>query len=601
MPRHSLPYPDDPFAARLVAALSQQPETPAVASFRGRGDIEWVTRGALLEQALAVADGLHAAGIARFEPCVLAPLDEGEPEAAAMFLGCILAGCPPLTIPAIDGSLTGGPEVLQRALSITNARALLVATIDPDKIVLAKVLTAMADRPADLLSLADLSTGRGRLTLPAATRHVETCRALQLTSGTTGANRVCMWGAAPIDAAVAGIATAQALRPGDRLFSWSGLHHTLGALNTLLVGLFRGVPAIYMSPRKFSAEPALWLHGLQEAQATITSASNFAFKLVADTVGPDDLAGLSLSHVRGIWNTGERVAAHSYRAFYECLRHTGLRRRALCANYGLAESTGGATYAAHDAPRLIYETVDRDALEQRGVALPLAAGQAPDDPDRVATPRTAVIASVGAAWPGSSVIIHDDTGSPVPDGTVGEIMLATPARFDGYHNNVEATAAVFAGDLLRTGDLGYTRAGQLFWIGRKQERLTSRGRKLDPSEFLDILDNAAGLRPGAFVAFGIEDETLGTERVIIVVELAAATDDAAAAAREVRRVVARGLGITVDDVVVTPPDTLATTISGKRRHRYYKQLYVADQLEAMRLNPPGMPKAYATKPEQPPS
>ncbi|MHA1570458.1 MAG: AMP-binding protein, partial [Alphaproteobacteria bacterium] len=582
MPVHDLPYADDPFAGRLVTALRQQPDSPAIASYRGRGDIRWVTRGALLEQALAVAAGLQAAGVARFEPCVLAPLDEGEPEAAAMFLGCILAGCPPLTIPAIDGSLTAGPEVLQRALSITNARALLVATIDPDKIGLAKILTAMADTPADLLSLADLSTGHGQLTLPAATRHVETCRAMQLTSGTTGANRVCMWGAAPIDAAVAGIATALDLRPGDRFFSWSGLHHTLGALNTLLVGLFRGVPAIFMSPRNFAADPALWLHGLQEARATITSASNFAYKLVADTIGPEDLEGLTLDHVRGIWNTGERVAEHSYRAFYECLRATGLREGALCANYGLAESTGGATYAAHDASRLIYETVDRDTLEQRGIALPLDTNAKAGETDRIATPRNAVIASVGAPWPGSSVIIHDETGSPLPDGAVGEIMLDTPARFNGYYNDAEATAAVFDGDLLRTGDLGYTRARQLFWIGRKQERLTVRGRKLDPSEFLPILDNAAGLRPGAFVAFGIDDDASGTERVIIVVELAQSTGDATAAAREVRRVIARGLGIAVDDVVVAAPDTLVTTISGKRRHRYYKQLYLTDQLAALR-------------------
>ncbi len=581
------PYPDDQFAARLVAALSRQPDMPAVASYRGRGDIRWLTRGDLLEQALSVAAGLQAAGVTRFEPCVLAPLDEGEPEAAAMFLGCILAGCPPLTIPAIDGSLTAGPQVLQRALSITGARALLVATADPDKIAIAKVLATMAETPADLLSLTDLGNGRGRLTLPATADHGETCRAMQLTSGTTGANRVCMWGAAPIDAAVEGIATALDLRPGDRFFSWSGLHHTLGALNTLLVGLFRGVPAIFMSPRRFAAEPASWLHGLQEAQATITSASNFAFKLVADTVRPDDLEGLSLGHVRGIWNTGERVAEHSYRAFYECLRLTGLRQGALCANYGLAESTGGATYAAHDADHLIYETVDRDALEQRAIALPVAAAGftgGGEDPD--ATPRSAVIASVGAPWPGSSVVIHDDEGSPLPDGAVGEIMLATPARFDGYYNNAEATAAVFDGDLLRTGDLGYTRAGQLFWIGRKQERLTVRGRKLDPSDFLAVLDTAAGLRPGSFVAFGIDDEASGTERVVIIVELADTQGDAAAAASEVRRVVARGLGIAVDDVIVAAPGTLETTISGKRRHRHYKRLYLADQLAALRLNTP---------------
>lgn len=589
MPLHSLPYPDDTFATRLVGALRETPDAPAVASYRGRGDVVWETRGALLDKALTVAAGLHAAGAQRFEPCVLAPVDEGEPTAAAVLLGCILANCPPLTIPAIDGSLTAGPELLQRALSVTGARTVLVAADEPEKIAIASALAAAADVPADLLSFADLAGQRGHLTLPAATGHPQTCRVLQLTSGTTSANRVCMWGAAPIDAAISGIATAQGLRPGDRFFSWSGLHHTLGVLNTLLVGLFRGVPAIFMSPRNFSADPALWLHGLHETQATITSASNFAYKLVADSVDPDDLAGLSLAHLRGVWNTGERVAEHSYRAFYERLRPFGLNLAALRANYGLAECTGGATYTALDAPRLIYETVDRKVLEERGVALPIAPapGAPGESVDQAATSSAAVVASVGAPWPGSSLIIRDDAGLPLSDGEIGEIMLATPACFDGYYNNPEATEVMFDGDLLRTGDLGYTRAGQLFWIGRKQERLTVYGRKLDPSELHPVLDTTTGLRPGAFVAFGIEDEARGTEQVVVVVELAQADGDPIAAVRGVRRAVARGLGITVADVVVTPPQTLVTTISGKRRHRHYKQLYLADQLADLRLNPPG--------------
>ncbi len=577
MTRPTLPYPDDAFAARLVGVLREAPDAPAVASYRGRGDTVWLTRGALLDDALAVATGLRAAGVARYEPCILAPVDEGEPAAAAVLLGCILAGCPPLTIPAIDGSLTAGPEVLQRALTVTGARAVLVAAAEPEKVAMAAALLGMTDRSAELLSLANLRAERGCLTLPASAGGSETCRVLQLTSGTTGANRVCMWGAAPIEAAVAGIATAQGLRAGDRLFSWSGLHHTLGVLNTLLVGVLCGVPAIFMSPRRFAADPAAWLHGLQETQATVTSASNFAYKLVADTVRPDDLAGITLAQLRGVWNTGERVAEHSYRAFYGCLRPIGLREAVLCANYGQAECTGGATYSALDAPRLLFETVDREALEQRGVALPLTAGEATG-------PDAAVIATAGAPWPGSSVIIQDDAGSTLPDGVVGEIMLATPARFDGYYNDPEATAAVFEGDLLRTGDLGYRRGDQLFWMGRKQERVTVRGRKMDPSEFQPVLETAAGLRSSAFVAFGVDDEALGTERVIIVVELAAADGDAVAAAREVRRVVSRSMGIAVDDVVVAAPQTLTTTISGKRRHRHYKQLYLANQLADLRLN-----------------
>jgi acyl-CoA synthetase (AMP-forming)/AMP-acid ligase II len=563
----------DELAGRLMSVLRAAPDRAAIGSYRGPSTLAWRTRGRMLDDARAVAEGLRAAGLRRGEACVVAPVDEGEPDAAAIVAGCILAGCPPLAIPAFDGGLQGIAETLARALAITRGRVVLVASNNPAKVAAVAAMARAADQQVAVHGLDDVTAGYCKPDTGRAPAVHDDCRLMQLTSGTTGKSRVCMWSEAGIVACMRGIAASMRLGPGDGFFTWSGLHHTVGILNNLMLGLYHEVPTVFMSARRFALDPALWLRGLHESDATISSAPNFAFKFLADTVRPEELSGVSLARMRAFWNTGERVARASYDAFHDKLRPLGLRKGALRANYGSAENSGGATFSDVTADELIYETVERDSLERRGQAI-----RASGDPERHAT-----IASVGAPWPGLDVRILGEDGAPLPDGAVGEIALATPSRFAGYCNDPDATAAVLVGGLLMTGDLGYRRDGQLFWIGRKTECIVVRGRKIDPSELLTVLEPVANLRGGAYVAFGVDDDASGTQRVIVMVELASRDGDPAQAAREVRRAILRGIGVAADDVVVLAPGTLVTTISGKRRHGYYKDLYLRGELAALRL------------------
>jgi acyl-CoA synthetase (AMP-forming)/AMP-acid ligase II len=311
-------------------------------------------------------------------------------------------------------------------------------------------------------------------------------------------------------------------------------------------------------------------------RATITSAANFAFKFAAETISPAELEGISLAKMRAFWNTGERVAASSYARFHDRFGAFGLAAGALCANYGLAENSGGATFSDVGAAALRYETVDRERLQQTGVAMRVGADDR--EPGRVAK-----IASLGAPWPGLAIEIRDESGHPSPDGATGEIALRSPARFLGYCNDPSATAAALDRGVLLSGDLGYVRGGQLFWTGRKRESIVVRGRKIDPGEFLPVLEPIEGLRSGAFAAFGVDDERSGTQRVVIVAELQR-QDGAKAVVREIRRAALSGLGVAADDVLLVAPNTLVTTISGKRRHSHYKALYLKGELELLRLD-----------------
>jgi acyl-CoA synthetase (AMP-forming)/AMP-acid ligase II len=152
---------------------------------------------------------------------------------------------------------------------------------------------------------------------------------------------------------------------------------------------------------------------------------------------------------------------------------------------------------------------------------------------------------------------------------------------DCYLKDAEATARALKDGLLRTGDLGYQRSGELFWVGRVKERITVRGRKFDPSDFEHLLFPIDGLRPGCFAAFGIDDRATGTQKVVVVSEVVAglmrAPDEIV---NEMRLATMESLGLTVDALLV-PTGTLTKTSSGKRRHRHFKRLYERGELPTL--------------------
>ena len=133
-------------------------------------------------------------------------------------------------------------------------------------------------------------------------------------------------------------------------------------------------------------------------------------------------------------------------------------------------------------------------------------------------------------------------------------------------------------DPLPTGDLGYRRGDEVFWTRRLRETIVIRGRKLDPSEFERVLLANDDVRPGSFAVFGVDDEALGTQRLVIVSELTPGARDRERVIGDLRAAVERELGLQVDDVVLFEKGTLTKTSSGKRRHLYFRDLYERGEL-----------------------
>jgi len=165
---------------------------------------------------------------------------------------------------------------------------------------------------------------------------------------------------------------------------------------------------------------------------------------------------------------------------------------------------------------------------------------------------------------------------------VCESALETPSRISGYMGDPEETARALKGELVLTGDFGYLRGQELFWVGRVRERINVFGKKYDPSDFEAALAEIAGLRPGCFAASGVDDERRGTERLVLVAEFrdldGHSRDETVEATKER---VSTEMGVSVDEVILLPKGTMSKTSSGKRRHRFYKALYESGELEAL--------------------
>lgn len=548
--------------------LDETPAGRALAWYSSSGEFSWMTFEELMARASGPAACLAAEGVRAGDVCII--VLPSEERASLLLLAVFQLGAVPLLVapPLLRGTDETLLQTLRHTIRRTQARVVIL--------------------PLALSGLVGRLPGKGTRRYLFGERVVQFAGAsepprvnpaegdvvaMQLTSGTTGRPRICVWSQRNVLAGLAGMHAAMGLSSEDVCFNWTPLYHDMGLVNNFLLCLTHRVPLIMMKPFDFVKHPALWVRGLTATGLTVTWSPNFGFVLAAERVTEDELSGVRLDRVRAFWNAAERIHVETMRAFHARYARYGVGLEALRTNFGCAENVGGATFTAV-GETFPVEVVHRDSLLQRRVARTIGSANG-DGQGAVA------VVGVGRPYPGMRIHILSSRGKPLPDGHVGEIALDTPSRMMGYRGDAAANRRAFLRGLLRTGDLGYVRGQELFWVGRVKERITVRGRKLDPSDFEPVLLRIPGLRQGSFAAFGVEDAVRGTQRVIIVAEV---RDPPGRSGAEIIGDISRGvflhLGLTADEVLLVRPGTLTKTSSGKRRHRFFRRQYLSGGLGA---------------------
>jgi acyl-CoA synthetase (AMP-forming)/AMP-acid ligase II len=132
---------------------------------------------------------------------------------------------------------------------------------------------------------------------------------------------------------------------------------------------------------------------------------------------------------------------------------------------------------------------------------------------------------------------------------------------------------------VRTGDLGYLAAGELYVVDRLKDLVILRGRNFAPSDLERTIAQVRGVTRGSIVAFATPGED-GTEALVVV----AALDPTSMQTRnqiksDIARVLAETFSITGAEVHLVAPGTIPKTSSGKVQRRACRALYLAGELE----------------------
>jgi amino acid adenylation domain-containing protein len=122
--------------------------------------------------------------------------------------------------------------------------------------------------------------------------------------------------------------------------------------------------------------------------------------------------------------------------------------------------------------------------------------------------------SVGVAIPDTELWIVDENDNKVGPGVVGQLVIRGATVMKGYWEKPEATAkklrpgplpgeqVLYTGDFCRLDE-----EGLLYFVGRMDDIIKSRGEKVAPKEVENALMNIPGVKEAAVI--GVPDEVLG--------------------------------------------------------------------------------------------
>jgi len=475
------------------------------------------------------------------------------------FFGCHLAGAVPVPIalprrargtavPLVDKIC----EDCDPALVLTSAS--LAAQLETGH------FRAAAKRPKLLLESILDETGSAlsqELPGPADVSH------LQYTSGSTDDPRGVIITQGNVLAALAVSEAAFGLSRASRLVSWLPHYHDMGLIGTYLSPIYTGYPCVFMPPHAFAARPSRWLHAISASGATVAGGPNVAYEL-AGRVQADEAARYDLSRWECAFNGSEPVRQSTLERFSSALRGSGFSPTSFRPCYGLAE----ATLQVSGGP--IGKRVSLVHLESGKTIFPFVS-----------------CGRIGLAT--ETAVIDPITREPMPGGEVGELWVAGPQVAAGYWNKPELTASVFHARVagrsdmayLRTGDLGFVCAGEVYVVGRIKDTLIINGVNHAPEPIeRSVEETCSALRPGSVAAVAVLLET--REGIAIAGEVSRASSrDTSALKRicsEVRAAVHKAHDLPVHQVILAAELALPRTTSGKLRRAAIRDALKREEL-----------------------
>lgn len=539
------------FPERLRVLHSRTPERVAVTLQFSNADDLPITIDQLLSGSQAFSHTYAREGIQPGEVVVLI-LQHGE-DLLYAFWGAILYGAIPSIMPFMTEKLS--PERyradLSSLMSVTKPAAIVTypefedevraALRDGDSVRSVIVSDQIEEQTAvDFDSLSGFKRNSGDVVL------------LQHSSGTTGLQKGVALSHQSVFNQLEAYGRALSLNDEDVVVSWLPLYHDMGLISGFIMPILSGIHLVLMSPFDWVRAPYKLMQSITKYRGTLTWLPNFAYNFCAQKVRDRHLEGVDLSSLRAVTNCSEPVRWESHQAFHERFKEYGLKLESLQTSYAMAENVFGVTQSQLGHVPAVDE-IDREAFMVERVA------KSPLDDH----PSMKMMSS-GRPLENVEIKICDANGDDVSERVVGEVLLKSDCMLNEYFNRSDLTNEAFTDGWYRTGDYGYIADGELFISGRKKDMIIVGGRNVYPQDLETLTYEVPGVHAGRSVAFGLFDESQGTEDVVIIAE--ADSDDAEEQqkiADEIRLHVTKNSAIALRYVRVVGPKWIVKTSSGK--------------------------------------
>ena len=510
----------------------------------------------------------------------IAIVAETSPAFITAFFACQYAGLAPAPMP-MPVNLGGKDGYIQQVrLMITGAKA--AAVIGPSSL---REFIEEATHDIDDVELLDFEALDG---LPAQSGSAKPFTAeewcyIQYSSGSTSAPKGVIGTQRSVCANLSAI-TNHGLyaQEGDRAASWLPLYHDMGLIGFVLAPLFAQMTVDFLATSDFVRRPLMWLRLITDHEATITYSPSFGYDLAAKRAARAEDGAINLSKLRVAGIGGDMVRPEALNAFAEAFGPMGFDKNAFAPSYGMAEATLAISFPELGSP-ISIDDVDMRHYTRSGIAQPASAVTL--DENR----RGFVLC--GRPLPDHGIEVRNDAGAPAGDREVGRIFIKGPSLTPGYFSDPDASAAMYHGDWLDTGDMGYFLNGQIVITGRAKDLIIINGRNIWPQDIEWAVENVEGVRGGGVAAFSVDDGR--GERIVVVAERRGMNDEALAALkREIASVIQNAAGAPAD-VVLARPHSMVMTSSGKLSRAKVKQKFLDGAFDDEKASGGGLQPALA--------
>jgi fatty-acyl-CoA synthase len=388
---------------------------------------------------------------------------------------------------------------------------------------------------------------------------------LQHSSGTTGLQKGVALSHGAVYNQLVNYAKTIQLNRNDVFVSWLPLYHDMGLIACWLMPILMGNPLVLMSPFDWIRAPYRLMQAVSKYKGTLSWLPNFVYNFCAQKVRDRDLEGVDLSSWRLVSNCSEPMRWESHQTFYECFKGCGLRYEALATCYAMAENVFAVTQGGVERD-VVFEDVDRASLQEKKYAQPAEDGEA-----------VVRMLGCGKPIPGTKVRIVDSKGRTLHDRLVGEVAIQSDCMLTGYYNRSDVTEKAFMDGWYLTGDLGYLVDGELYITGRKKDLIIVGGKNIYPQDLELLAYTVPRVHTGRASAFGIFNETSGTEDVVLIAEADSSPEEWEKIADGIRAAVTRGSAVALRYVHIVGRHWLVKTSSGKvarsaNREKFLKEM-----------------------------